>query len=131
MQQIVPQYVSKSAKKIVTEILSQLNIKSSHETNLKHHNDIAISPTTEASEFTHLIPNVVFYTNQKQAQIIREMNSSFLAGEHLLLIGTQGTGNYYYYYYYYYYYLCCRQKQNYRQIFADEANTKTIHSATS
>ena len=52
----------------------------------------SISPqATELQELAK-VPDIVFYDNALQLRILKNMQRDFDLGEHLLLIGNQGTG---------------------------------------
>lgn len=42
----------------------------------------------------HLIPKIDYFSNESQSNILNEMTMNFNIGEHLLLIGNQGTGKF-------------------------------------
>jgi hypothetical protein len=101
--QIVPQYVSKQARKIVEEILKISEIAPEE----KNRNSLAenssrdekenvyphLAPiTTISPEIIHFIPKILYFENERHENLLSEMTSAFKAGEHLLLIGNQGTG---------------------------------------
>jgi MoxR-like ATPase len=39
-----------------------------------------------------LVPNVLFYQNQKQVKIMQDILKDYILGEHILVIGSQGVG---------------------------------------
>lgn len=96
--QIVPQYVSKYARKIVEEILKSIEVTPEKRLSavseavsgsvypfLEHIGDVA-------PENIHLVPKILYFENERHENMLAEMSAAFRAGEHLLLIGNQGTG---------------------------------------
>jgi hypothetical protein len=49
-------------------------------------------PEPTSSTPVHLVPKVLFFNITKHQEILEEMAIDFELGEHLLLIGSQGTG---------------------------------------
>lgn len=94
----MPQYVSKYAQKIVEEMLHSLDITS--EKRLAGASEAICGPVyafleanTEVSpENVHLVPKILYFENERHDNMLAEMSAAFRAGEHLLLIGNQGTG---------------------------------------
>lgn len=80
--------VQEKSKEKLNKFLEASRKKIEKTTQPHHHS----SSSTTNSQGTHLIPKIEFYDIPMHMQILDEMYQDFSIGEHLLLVGNQGSG---------------------------------------
>lgn len=90
--------MSKQARKIVEEILKTIgvipeprNSRILESISESVYPFLPVDPEATRKNL-HLVPKILYFSNERHESMLAEMSSAFRAGEHLLLIGNQGTG---------------------------------------